>query len=102
MRYGRLLDTLDRRGDQYRYYSSSGFDGHHDCHHYHPYRRNYRGYFPNEFKKEKPLNFDGDVWKPEDAMAWILGMKKLFELHEYTDNMKAGIAIFSLKGKANI
>eukprot|EP00253_Pinus_taeda_P027065 PITA_27065 len=29
-------------------------------------------------------------------------MNNLFELHEYTKNMKARIAIFSLKGKANI
>ena len=38
----------------------------------------------------------------EDAEAWILGMKKLFELNNYTDNTKAIVAIFSLKGKANI
>ena len=29
-------------------------------------------------------------------------MKKFFELHDYTENMKAGITIFSLKGKAYI
>ena len=29
-------------------------------------------------------------------------MKKIFELHEYTENMKAIIAIFSLKGKVDI
>lgn len=40
--------------------------------------------------------------KPEDEKAWILGMKKLFELHEYVDNMKAIIVIFGLKGKADI
>jgi len=38
----------------------------------------------------------------EDAEAWILGMEKFFELHEYINNMKARIAIFSLKGKSNI
>jgi len=36
---------------------------------------------------------------PDDAEAWLLWMKKLFELHEYTENMKAKIAIFNLKGK---
>ncbi len=50
----------------------------------------------NEFKKSKPPTFDGDVKKMEDAKAWILEMNKLFELHEYIDNMKAQIAIFSL------
>lgn len=38
----------------------------------------------------------------EDAEAWILGMNKFFELHEYANNMKALIAIFSLKGKEDI
>jgi len=42
------------------------------------------------------------VKNPEDTKAWILGMNKLFELHDYTYNMKARIAIFSLKGKADI
>ena len=40
--------------------------------------------------------------KSEDAEAWILGMNKLFELHEHTDNMKARVVIFSLKGKADM
>lgn len=46
-----------------------------------------RGYFPDEFKKQKPPTFHGDLKKLEDAEAWILGMKTLFELHEYTRNM---------------
>ena len=29
-------------------------------------------------------------------------MNKFFEMHDYTDNMKARIAIFSLKGNVNI
>ena len=32
----------------------------------------------------------------------MLGMKKLFELHDYIENMKVGISIFSIKGKAGI
>jgi len=89
MRDGRLLDTLERTGDEYKYYSSFGSNTHHDRHHYHPYMRNDRGYLLDEFNKAKPPTFDGYV-------------NKFFELHEYTDNMKAWIAIFSLKGKANI
>lgn len=38
----------------------------------------------------------------EDVEAWILGMNKLFELHDYTNNMKAKVAIFSLNGKVDI
>jgi len=41
-------------------------------------------YFLDEFKKEKPPNFDGDLKNLEYAEAWILGMNKFFELHEYT------------------
>ena len=40
--------------------------------------------------------------KTEDAETWIIGMKKFFELHNYIDNMKARVAIFSLRGKTNI
>jgi len=42
------------------------------------------------------------VKKPQDAEAWILGMNKFFELHKYTDNMKARVAIFNWKGKSEI
>lgn len=38
VRYGMLLDTPDRRSDEYRYHSSSGLDRHHDRHQYHPYK----------------------------------------------------------------
>lgn len=102
MRDRRLLDTLDRRGDEYRYYSSIGFDMHHDHHRYDPYKSSDMGYFLNEFTKEKPPTFDADV-NLEDAKAWIIGMKKFFELqYEYTDNMNAKNVIFSLKGKEDI
>jgi len=84
------------------YYSSCGSERHHDHHHYHPYRRNDRGCFLDEFKKEKPPTCDRDMKKSEDAEAWILRMNKFFELHEYMDNMKTIITIFNLKGKADI
>ena len=51
MRDGRLLDTPDRRGDGYKYYSSFSLDIHYDHHRYYSYRRSDRGYFPDEFKK---------------------------------------------------
>jgi len=50
---GRSFNTLDRRGDVRRYYSSFGSKRHYDHHHYHPCRRSHRGYFMEEFKKEK-------------------------------------------------
>jgi len=102
VRDGRLMDTPDRKRNEYNYYSSFGSNRHHHHHHHHRYRRNDKGYFPGEFKKLKPPTFDGDLKKMEAAEASILGMNKLFELHEYIDNMKARVAIFCFKGKAYI
>jgi len=39
------------------------------------------------------------VKNSKDVEAWILGMNKLFEFHEYIDNMKSKIVIFIFKGK---
>jgi len=97
-----FLDTLDRRGSGHALYASSGSDMYHGHHQYHPYTRSDRGYLLDEFKKSNPPTFDGEFKNSEDAKAWLLGMKKLFELHDYTENMKAIITIFSLKGKEDI
>ena len=32
----------------------------------------------------------------------MLGMRKFFKLHNYSENMKDKVATFNLKGKANI
>lgn len=56
----------------------------------------------NEFKKAKPPTFDGETKKPRDAEAQLLGARKFFKLHDYSQNMKASVATFGLKGKANI
>jgi len=40
--------------------------------------------------------------KSQDVKAWFLQMNKFFRLHDYSTNMKAKIATFSLKGKAYI
>lgn len=97
-----FMDTSGMRGNGYGIYSSSSSDMYHGDHHYHPYRRSDMGYFPNELKKSKPLTFHGDLKNSEDAEAWLLKMMKFIELHDYTENMKAKIAIFSLKGKEDI
>jgi len=38
----------------------------------------------------------------EDVEVWFLGMRKLFQLHNYTKNMKYRIVIFIVKGKVDI
>lgn len=63
VRNGWLLDTPYRIGDRKRYHSNSDSNRHNDRYCYHPYRRSDRGYFPNEFKKENPPTFDGEVMK---------------------------------------
>lgn len=96
------MDTSNRRGDRHKFYSSSSSSRNYGRHCYHPYRRSDKGYFLNEFKKAKPPTFDGDLKKSWDEKSWLLAMNKFFELHEYTENMKASIAIFNLKGKVYI
>lgn len=34
--------------------------------------------------------------------GWILGLKKYFRIHDYSDNMKVKIKKFNLKGKEDI
>lgn len=73
----------------------------HHHHHHHPGRKE-NDYTPKEFKKAKPLTFDGDMMKVEDEKSWLLGMKKFFRIHNYSKNMKARVATYNLKGKTNI
>lgn len=54
---------------------------------------------PKELKKPNPHTFDGEINKVEEVNTFLLGMKKYFWVHDCFGNMKADIAIFSLKGK---
>lgn len=97
-RGGKSLDAPDRRTGMYGHHSSSSSKRHHYSHHrHHPYRRG--EYFTEELKKVKPPTFDGEMKKPENAKALLLGMKKFFRLHNYSEKIKANIATFSLKWK---
>jgi hypothetical protein len=55
-----------------------------------------------EFKKAKPPSFDGEIKKGEEAEAWLLGLKKYFRVHDFSENLKARVATFNLNGKASI
>jgi hypothetical protein len=55
-----------------------------------------------EFRKAKPPSFDGEIKKGEEAEAWLLGLKKYFRVHDFSENMKARVATFNLNGKASI
>jgi len=77
-----MQERLDSRDDRHRYYSSFGSHRYHDHDNYHLYMRNDRRYLSDEFKKEKPPTFDGEMKKSQDAEAWLLGMRKLFRFHD--------------------
>jgi hypothetical protein len=55
-----------------------------------------------EFKKIKPATFDGESRTEEEAEAWLLDIKKYFQIYNYSSNMKFGMAIYNLKRKASI
>ena len=64
-------------------------------------------YKPNEeisgeFKKIKPPIFNGETKKGEEAESWLSGMKKYFQIYNYSNQLKAKMAIYNLTGKADI
>ena len=65
-------------------------------------KRHHRDRSLDEFKKAKPPTFDGEVKTGQEAEAWILGIKKYFQVQDYSGNMKARVAIFTLNGRASI
>ena len=44
----------------------------------------------------------GEIKNGQEAEAWILGMRKYFQVQDYTGNMKARVAIFNLIERASI
>ena len=62
-------------------------------------KRHHRDRSRDEFKKAKPPTFDGEVKTGQEAEAWLLGIKKYFQVHDYSGNMKARVAIFNLNWK---
>ena len=65
-------------------------------------KRHHRDCSRDEFKKAKPPTFDGEVKTRQEAEAWILGIKKYFQVQDYSENMKARVSIFNLNGRESI
>jgi hypothetical protein len=65
-------------------------------------RKHSKSHNLEEFKKAKPPSFDGEIKKGEEAKAWLLGLKKYFRVHDFSENLKARVATFNLNGKASI
>ena len=52
--------------------------------------------------KIKHPTFDGEHQKKEDVETWLLGMRKYFQLHNYSSHAEGRIAMYQLKGKASM
>jgi hypothetical protein len=55
-----------------------------------------------EMNKIKSPTFDGEHKKEEDAETWLLGMRKYFQLQNYSSHAEGRIAMYQLKGKASM
>ena len=71
-------------------------------HHKNKKKRQYQDEITGEFKKIKPPTFNGEVETGEEAEAWLSGMKKYFQIYNYSGELKARMAIYNLTGKADI
>jgi hypothetical protein len=60
------------------------------------------GELKGEMKKSKPPAFDGEHKKDKDDETWMLGMRKCFQLHNYSSHKEGIICIYQLKGKASM
>jgi hypothetical protein len=68
----------------------------------HQRRRYEKNQLQGELRKIKPPTFDGENKMGEDVEAWLLGIRKYFQLHNYSSNLEARITIYNLQGKASI
>ena len=50
----------------------------------------------------KPPSFNDETQKGEEAKAWMSGMKKYFQIYNYSNQLKAIMEIYNLTGKAGI
>ena len=89
-------------GDSHRknrqYTSDSSEDNHHSR------KRKFKPYeeISGEFKKIKPPTFNGETEKGEESESWLSGMKKYFQIYNYSNQLKARMTIYNLTGKAYI
>ena len=67
-------------------------------------KRKYKPYeeISREFKKIKPTTFNGETKKGDEVESWLSGMKKYFQIYNYSNQLKARMAIYNLLGKADI
>ena len=59
-------------------------------------KRRYQNSSHGEFKNAKPPTFDGELKSIQEDESWLLGMRKYFQVQDYSGNMKERVAIFNL------
>jgi hypothetical protein len=52
--------------------------------------------------KPPTFGFGGEVKYGQEFKAWLMGMRKYFQVHDYSRNMKATIVIFNMNGRDSI
>jgi hypothetical protein len=66
----------------------------------HQRRRHELDSLQGDLRKFKPPSFDGEREREYDVEAWLLGLRRYFQLHNYSSNLEAIISTYHLHGKA--
>lgn len=56
----------------------------------------------SHMEKARPPIFDKEGKSRQEDEAWLPGINKYFQIHDYLENEKAQTAIYNLNGKASI
>ena len=51
-------------------------------------KRRYKNHSRDEFKTARPPTFNGEIKNGQEVEAWLLGMRKYFQVQDYSGNMK--------------
>ena len=107
----------DKKTKQFRIESSSSSEVYGDSHkqkfqytsdsseaNHHTRKRKFKPYeeISRAFKKIKLPTFNGETEKGEEAKSWLSWMKKYFQIYNYSNQLKARMAIYNLTGKEYI
>jgi hypothetical protein len=66
------------------------------------HRRSRMDELKGEINKINPPTFVGEHKKEEYAETWFLGMRKYFQLHNYSSHAEGRIVMYQLKGKESM
>jgi hypothetical protein len=58
--------------------------------------------FQGDLRKLKPPSFDGEREREYDVEAWLLGLQRYFQFHNYSSNLEDRISTYHLYSKATM